>query len=192
MQQTATASQKRSDRKRATLLGLILGALQVLLMILTFIITEQIRPDPLGTWWLAIFVLPYVLLPALAGFLTGRERGDTNATIRSGCLVGGIGVLPTLIVIWVAAILLLTRVWIIPTRCYASSGAEVPCRGIIIPLSVLALPLAVILAFFEAWAGSLGVCWAACWGANVSAKRTKAAALLGARPANRSAPPMNI
>lgn len=105
----AVRARARQCRRRRTarvlLLGLVLGLLQVLLLLGLSALQAPIKPASLGWWWLLVGALPYLLLPALAGFLAARQPTGAESPVGEGCLVGSIGVLlPTIAGVVIAVI----------------------------------------------------------------------------------------
>ncbi|HEY7358238.1 MAG TPA: hypothetical protein VH590_17275 [Ktedonobacterales bacterium] len=81
---------------RNVLLGLLLGALQ--LLVIGDALSLWHWPLP---WWLYVVVgaLLYLLIPAYAGFLASRQRGDDNTGVGAGCLVGAVSILMVLMTV---------------------------------------------------------------------------------------------
>lgn len=80
-------------------MGIVLGLLQILPLLVAGQLSLLLR-WPL--FWLPpipLSLLIYLLIPALAGFLTARRRGDDFSESNPGCFVGGIGILIVAIIV---------------------------------------------------------------------------------------------
>ncbi len=88
---SARPQQPALHHRRIILLGLALGLLLALLLEGTAFQRLWLISSEAGV---AVGALLYLLFPALEGFLTARQGGDSRAGTRSGRWVGGIGIIP--------------------------------------------------------------------------------------------------
>ena len=89
---------------RAVLLGVVLAALQLLLLS---------QSEKLGNWaasaWpaFALGALLYLFIPTLEGFLSAWRTADVQAGVVAGCIVGGVSFIVLAIVATMALVALL-------------------------------------------------------------------------------------